>query len=220
MSILAIVLASNHLGFAMCTRFKALDASWSRDKVHPMALLGRDTAVTGPFPKGTLLLETLVGQEALGKLYLFQLSLLSQDATIEPDQVIGKPLAVGIKLNSGAERFFHGIVTGFLKTGSARVHTRYQAIVKPLLSQFGHTSDCRIFNDASQDVLGIVTKVLSQRGLTDVESGTIKDHPFRAREFCVQYRESDLNFVQRLLEEEGIYYFFRHEENKHKKTPA
>jgi len=48
-----------------------------------------------------------------------------------------------------------------------------------------------------------------------VESGAITDHPHLAREYCVQYRESDLNFVQHLLEEEGIYYFFKHEEAKH-----
>jgi type VI secretion system secreted protein VgrG len=180
-----------------------------------MALLGRDTAVTGPFPKGVLLLETLRGSEALGMPYLFDVALLSKEPAIAADDVIGKPLAVAIKLNAGGERFFHGIVTDFRKVGITRLHTRYLARLQPQLSLFDHTRDCRVFNEASQTALSIVKAVLARRGLTDVDADSIVDHTFRARELCVQYRESDRNFVQRLLEEEGIYYFFKHEEAKH-----
>jgi type VI secretion system secreted protein VgrG len=180
-----------------------------------MALLGRDTSITGPFDKGVLLLESLRGSEVLGQPYLFQLGLLSTEPTIDPDDVLGRPLAVGIKLDAGEDRFFHGIVTAFSKAGTTHLHTRYAATLRPMLSVFGDTHDCRVFNDPSQDALSIVTGVLAQRGLTDVESGTLSGNALRAREYCVQFRESDLNFVQRLLEEEGIYYYFRHEENKH-----
>ncbi len=180
-----------------------------------MALLGRDTWVTGPFPKGVLLLETLKGREELGRPYKFELGLLSKEPDLDPADVLGKPLAVCIQLNTGKERFFHGIVTGFHKGGATQLHTRYAAELRPMLSLFDFTSDCRIFNDPAQDALSIVKAVLAKRGLTNVESGSIQDHTYYAREFCVQYRESDLNFVQRLLEEEGIYYFFRHEEAKH-----
>jgi len=180
-----------------------------------MALLGRDTTVTGPFPEGVLLLETLKGKEALGWPYKFELGLLSKEPDIDPNDLLGQPLAVCIKLNTGADRLFHGIVTNFSKTGTTQLHTRYAAELKPLLSVFDETLDCRVFNDPSQDALTIIKAVLAQRGLTDVESGSIADHPFREREYCVQFRESDLHFVQRLLEEEGIYYFFEHDETKH-----
>jgi type VI secretion system secreted protein VgrG len=180
-----------------------------------MPLLGRDTSVTGPFPKGVLLLETLQGQEALGQPYKLQLGLLSQEPSLAPEDVIGKPLAVGIQLVSGEERFFHGIVTDFAKVGTTHLHTRYLVQLRSTLSLLDYTLDCRIFNEPSQDALAIITAVLAQRGFTDVESGAIKDHPYRKRDYCVQYRESDLRFVQRLLEEEGIYYFFKHEETKH-----
>ncbi len=99
--------------------------------------------------------------------------------------------------------------------GTTRLHTRYAARLNPLLSEFSYTSDCRVFNDAGQDAVSIATAVLAEDGLFDVESGSIKDHVYREREYCVQYQESDLNFVQRLLEDEGIYYFFQHEETKH-----
>jgi type VI secretion system secreted protein VgrG len=180
-----------------------------------MALLGRDTSVSGPLPKGALLLETLRGGEALGMPYVYDLALLSKDPVIAPDDVIGKTLAVGIKLNAGSERFFHGVVTDFRKVGMTRLHTRYLARLQPQLSLFDHTRDCRIFNEASQTALSIVKTVLAGRGLTDVDVDSIVDHTYRARELCVQYRESDRNFVQRLLEEEGLYYFFKHEETKH-----
>jgi type VI secretion system secreted protein VgrG len=180
-----------------------------------MPLLGRDTWVSGPLPKGVLLLETLQGREALGAPYVFELGLLSQDANIDPDDVLGMPLAVGIKLSSGKERFFHGLVTDFCKTGVTHRYTRYSAKLRPLLGEFDHTCDCRVFNDPTQDALAIVKAVLAKRGLTAVESDSIAEHAYRAREYCVQYRESDLHFVQRLLEEEGLYYFFRHEQAEH-----
>ena len=180
-----------------------------------MALLGSDTTVTGPFPAGVLLLETLSGTEELGEPYTFQLGLLSEDHNLDPDDVLGKPLAVGFKLATGDWRHFHGFVTSFAKTGTTRLHTRYSARLNPLLSEFNYTSDCRVFNEAGQDAVSIATAALAEDGLFDVESGAIKDHAYREREYCVQYQESDLHFVQRLLEEEGIYYFFRHEETKH-----
>jgi len=176
-----------------------------------MALLGQDTSVTGPFPEGVLLLETLDGKEALGRPYEFHLTLLSQDPAIDPDLVLGKPLAVRIRLDSGKDRFFHGYVEDFYKSGTTHRHTRYAAVLRPTLSKFKHTSDCCVFNDPDQDVVSIVTEVLAFRHYTDVESGSISKDELRAREYCVQYRESDLHFIQRLLEEEGIYYFFRHE---------
>jgi type VI secretion system secreted protein VgrG len=180
-----------------------------------MALLGSDTSVTGPFPKGVLLLETLAGTEALAAPFVYELGLLSEDANLDTKAVLGKPMAVGIKLATGDFRYFHGIVTSFAKSGTTRLHTRYAARLVPKLSLCDYTSECRIFNDSPQDAVSIVTAVLADRDVTTVEAGALVDHAFRAREICVQYQESDLHFVQRLLEEEGIYYFFRHTPEGH-----
>jgi type VI secretion system secreted protein VgrG len=183
-----------------------------------MALLGRDTTVNGPPPAGVLLLETLSGTEELGAPFAFQLGLLAEDPKIEPSTMLGQPLSVGLKLGTGKMRYFSGVVTTFAKTGTTRMHTRYAASLRPLLSQFGYTSDCRVFNDAGQNAVTIVTSVLGavpEKGGPELESGSIKEQVLRKREYCVQYQESDLQFVQRLLEEEGIYYFFRHASGKH-----
>jgi type VI secretion system secreted protein VgrG len=91
-------------------------------------------------------------------------------------------------------------------------HTRYVAVLNPKLTLFDYARDCRIF--FGQDAKALATDVLAQRGFTDVESGSLKGD-YRKREYCVQYRETDFNFVQRLLEEDGIYYFFKHENDKH-----
>jgi type VI secretion system secreted protein VgrG len=180
-----------------------------------MALLGRDTEVTGPFPAGVLLLETLSGSEELGEPYTFELGLLSEKSDIASHEVLGQELSVSFKLNDDSWRFFHGVVTSFAKTGTTQRHTRYAARLNPQLSELGYTSDCRIFNESGQDAVSIVTKVLTQRGLFEPEGGTLKGHVFREREYCVQYQETDLHFVQRLLEEEGIYYYYWHEQNSH-----
>jgi len=177
-----------------------------------MALLGRDTLVTGPLDEGVLLLETFQGQETLGAPYHFDLTLLSDDANIPASKVLGQSLTVHLKLDTGDWRYFNGVVTYFAKTGLAMKHTRYRLILNPKLTLFDYTRDCRIFfdNDASTHA----TEVLAQRGFSDVQSGAL-EASYRKREYTVQYRETDFNFVQRLLEEDGIYYFFKHEKDKH-----
>ena len=177
-----------------------------------MALLGRDTLISGPMPDGALLLETFQGKETLGTPYRYDLTLLAEDNDIPVDKVLGQSLTVHIKLDTGDTRFFNGIVTYFAKLGMSMRYTRYAVVLNPKLTLFDCARDCRIFFQEKSPSLA--TEVLSLRGFTDVESGSLKgDYP--KREYCVQYRETDFNFVQRLCEEEGIYYFFKHEDDKH-----
>jgi type VI secretion system secreted protein VgrG len=176
-----------------------------------MALLARDTKVTCPLPEGMLLLETLHGSEALGVSYSYSLTLLSENPRIQATDLLGQPMTVHVRLDSGEERYFGGIVSYFAKTGLSVRHTRYQAAITSRLALFEHTRDCRILFDGTAPSL--VTDVLAKRGFTDVESGSLQGG-YRNREYTVQYRESDFDFVHRLLEEEGIYYFFKHDQAK------
>jgi type VI secretion system secreted protein VgrG len=176
-----------------------------------MALLGRDTVVSGPLPEGALLLETLHGTEMLGAPYSYRVTLLSQDPAVDPDQVLGQMLTIRIKLDSGAFRYFTGIVTYFAKTGIAVQHTRYAAVLHPRFTLLDYTRDCRIYFDVKGPELA--AKLMSQYG-ADVDSNTLKDD-YRKREYLVQYRESYANFIQRLLEDEGAYYYFEHFQDKH-----
>jgi len=179
-----------------------------------MALLGRDTSVEGPFPAGVLLLESLRGEEALGKPYRFEIGLLSHSPDLDPDAILGQPLTVTITLNNNGKRFFHGLVVSFAKIGHSQRHTRYHATLRPLFGRLGDTCDCRVFNEQGQSAQSIIDKVLEKAGAKP-NWDAILGHVYRDREYCVQYRESDMHFVQRLLEEEGLHYFFRHDSGKH-----
>jgi len=195
-----------------------------------MALTQNQIWVVGP--RTDLLLETFQGREALGVPYRYDLTLLSDAHNIPVTDLLGKPLTVCIDVTPKTSpehrlRYFDGIVTYFAKVGGTIRHTRYSVVLSPTLSRLDYAHNCRIFNDASnadadpegkkatQDTLTIVKKVLAKRDVTLVDDATKNQHVGCDRRYCVQYRETDLNFIQRLLEEEGIYYYFRHEENKH-----
>jgi type VI secretion system secreted protein VgrG len=176
-----------------------------------MALLGRDTTVTGPSEDVTFLLETFQGKEALGTPYSYSLTLLSEDPNIAVTKVLGQAITVEIKLDTGDFRYFSGIVTYFAKTGLAMRHTRYAVVLNPKLTLLDYTRDCRIFFDHKAPDLA--SELLPHYGGV-IEAGKLQGS-YRMREYCVQYRESCFNFLQRLFEEEGIYYFFKHESGKH-----
>jgi type VI secretion system secreted protein VgrG len=177
-----------------------------------MALLGSDTLVMGPLPDGALLLETFHGKETLGMPYRYDLTLLSDNPNIPVGQVLGKPLTIRFTIDAVRTRFFDGIVTYFAKVGKSMNHTRYAVVLNPKLTLFDYARDCRILFDENAPTH--VKNVLALRQYTEVESGSLKSS-YSKREYCVQYRETDFNFVQRLLEEEGIYYFFKHAKGKH-----
>ncbi|MCX6637162.1 MAG: type VI secretion system tip protein VgrG, partial [Acidobacteria bacterium] len=94
--------------------------------------------------------------------------------------------------------------------------TNYKALVVPWLWLLTRTSDCRIFQEMT--VPDIIKKVFRDHGFTDFDDRLSGSH--RSWEYCVQYRETDFNFVSRLMEQEGIYYYFTHENGKHKMVLA
>lgn len=203
-----------------------------------MPLLGKDVTVIGPdnedaklLEKPLFVVESFRGREALGAPFRYDLTVLSDDRNIPAFRVLGQSLTISINLGIGF-RFFNGIVTYFAKLGFTKTHTRYALVLNPKLSRLDYARSCRIFKQASmseeegddaaplQDTLSIVTSVLLERDVAEVDNATERqgdkrNHVVRDRHYCVQYRESDLNFIQRLLEEEGIYYFFTHELGKH-----
>jgi type VI secretion system secreted protein VgrG len=118
---------------------------------------------------------------------------------------------VSIALSSGGTRHIHGIVSRFRQLGTGAALANYQAEVVPWLWMLSLSADCRIFQNMS--VPDIVTQVFSDLGYADFKLRLLEDHA--PREYCVQYRETHLDFVSRLLEEEGIFYFFEHEAQRH-----
>jgi type VI secretion system secreted protein VgrG len=158
-----------------------------------------------------LLLQGLAGTEELGRPFRYELELLSETLDVAFDQILGQNVTVGYDLPDGSTRYINGFVSRFVQTSAEGRTAKYAATVVPWLWFLTRTADCRVYQN--QTVPDIVKSVCADRGFTDLDqnlSGT-----YLPWEYCVQYRETDFNFVSRLLEHEGIYYYFRHEEGKH-----
>ena len=171
----------------------------------------RRIRVSTPLGKDALLLQRFTGEEALSTPFLFTLDMASEDDAVDPAALLRKPVCVTVVLPDGSERPIHGRVRRFVQLGRSHALTSYQAEVVPWLWFLSLSSDCRIFQQ--QSVPEIVEAVFKDHGFTDFQfrtSGT-----YAKREYCVQYRETHLDFVSRLLEEEGIFYFFEHTAEKH-----
>ncbi len=164
-----------------------------------------------PLGADKLLLHSFTGSEAISEPFHFHLNLRSEDSDIKFDDIVGKKVTFGIKMYDGDERYFNGFVRHFAQLPPEQRFGVYQAEVVPWLWFLTRATDCRIFQNKS--VPDIVQQVFEDLGFTDYElqlSGS-----YEPWEYCVQYRETAFNFISRLLEQEGIFYFFRHEEQKH-----
>jgi type VI secretion system secreted protein VgrG len=157
-----------------------------------------------------LLLESFTGEEAISRLFSFQLELWSENAAIKFEDILGQAISFGVVgLEGGQARHINGIVTSFAQLPGTFRLSRYRATVSPKIWVLTRTQNLRIFQD--KDVPEILKQVL--QGF-DVAWELHKSYP--QREYCVQYRETDFNFISRLMEEEGIFYFFRHTASGHK----
>ena len=166
---------------------------------------------TDAFPASDLQLESFSCSDGLGVLTEISASLLSPRSDLDIAAILGKPVTFEMEMRNGALRHLHGFVSRFAQTGATSRFHRYQAIVRPWLWFLTRTTDCRIFQD--QTVPEIVKTVFADHPIAVHDFKTFRD--YRKREYCVQYRESDFVFVSRLLEHEGIYYRFEHEDGKH-----
>ncbi len=161
--------------------------------------------------RNEMLLESFTGSEGISQLFSFQLELLSENRRIRFEDILGQDISFGV---SGAEegevaRCIHGIVTAFAQLPDSGRLSRYRAIVSPRIWILTRKQNCRIFQNLS--VPDILKEVLS--GI-DVAWELHESHAIR--DYCVQYRETDFNFIARLMEEEGIFYFFRFTKEAHK----
>jgi type VI secretion system secreted protein VgrG len=168
--------------------------------------------VTTPLGKDELLLEGFSGREEISRPFHFSLDLLSVNASIDPTAILRKPVSVSIKLADGSDRIIHGVAARFTQLGRTEELTSYHAEIVPWLWFLSLSRDCRIFQ--AKSVVEIIKSVLDEYG--DLEYDVRCVGSYSPREYCVQYRETDLAFVSRLMEEEGIFYFFEHSDSGHK----
>jgi len=159
-----------------------------------------------------LLLRSFTGHEGISQLFSFQLDLISQNHSINFNDIVGQEVSFCVQLAEQEDyRYFNGFVSRFIQLADDGRFARYQAEVVPWLWFLTRTSDCRVFQNKS--VPDIVQEVFTRFGFQDFENrlqGT-----YEPWDYCVQYRETAFNFVMRLLEQEGIFFFFRHEQENH-----
>ena len=151
------------------------------------------------------------GNETLSQPFKYQLELRSENNDIQYTDLLGQQVNVRLRSLRNDDRDFNGYVSQFSMSEEKGRYTYYQVTLVPALWFLKRTSDCRIFQEMS--VPDIVQQVLEQYDIVDFEFSLIAE--YRTWEYCVQYRESDFAFINRLLEQEGIYYFFRHQSGAH-----
>jgi type VI secretion system secreted protein VgrG len=167
--------------------------------------------ISGPDWAATAHCASLRISEQLSAPFLFELELISETTALSAVEALGDQVSVALEVGA-VKRYFSGLVTSLQSAGKQGENFVYRLRLRPWLWLLSRHTDCRIFQNAK--VLDIVQTVFRDRGFDAVEP-KLSRTDYVARPYTVQYRETDLNFVQRLLEEEGIYYFFRHEQGKH-----
>ncbi|WP_339742241.1 type VI secretion system tip protein TssI/VgrG [uncultured Rubinisphaera sp.] len=176
-----------------------------------------DRALTIKTPLGNdkFVAISLTGTEGISRPFQFLVDMVSEDQAIEFDKILGKSATFNAKLDDDYERNFNGIVWRFTQGAVSNIEDsilrNYQAELVPWTYFLKLNSNSRIFQEKTPPE--IVEQVFKDNGLTDYKlslKGT-----YAKQDYCVQYNETDYDFVSRMLEQYGIYYYFNHEDSKH-----
>jgi type VI secretion system secreted protein VgrG len=165
-------------------------------------------AIDTPLGKDVLLLQSLSGYEEISRLFSFELELLAPDNdSISFKNMVGQNVTLTIQLPNGTPRYINGYVSRFAQGATdERFFTHYTAQVVPWLWFLTRQADCRIFQNMSvPDIISQVFGLFTFAKFRNSLNGT-----YPKLEYCVQYRETAFNFVSRLMEEYGIFYYFDH----------
>jgi type VI secretion system secreted protein VgrG len=167
--------------------------------------------------RSKLLLVAFDCTEGLSVIDEMHATFVSQDSTIELKRMIGQPVTISLQqdnaLSSSRQRYFHGYVTAFSHVDNDGGLARYEAQIRPWLWRLSRRQDIRIFQE--QTAQAILSKVFQ-------EYGALASYEFRlskataTRSYCTQYRETDLAFALRLMQEGGLFFYFEHTKDSHK----
>lgn len=165
-------------------------------------------ALDTPLGKDVLLLQELTGYEGISRLFIYELDLLAYDNdSINFEDIVGQKVSIAIYLPDGTPRYISGYVSRFTQGETDdRLFTHYHAQVVPWLWFLTRQADCRIFQNLA--VPDIISQIFNAFGFKDFRLSLTASYP--QLEYCVQYRETSFNFVSRLMEEFGIFYYFDH----------
>ena len=175
---------------------------------------GREITISTPLGDDALLLNGFTGREAISAPFRFELELLSPASSpVAFDKLLGQAVTIKLALPGGQTRPINGVVVKLSQgprlqgTAGGATFLRYRAEIAPKFWLLTRKAQCRIFQQMT--VPDILKKVLTGLTIDDQIQGT-----FDPRDYCVQYRETDFDFASRLMEEEGIFYFFKHTDGR------
>ncbi len=169
----------------------------------------REIEIITPLGADILLLREITVTEELGRLFSINVEMGStQDISFE--KLLGQNVSIRLNFAQG-KRYFNGFVSSISQGVGEGRFARYHATIHPWLWFLTRTSDCKIFQNKT--VPDIIKEILKEHGFSDIVN-RLKGS-YRTWDYCVQYRETDFNFISRLMEQEGIYYYFMHEQGKH-----
>ena len=177
--------------------------------------------IASPLGDDAFVVLTFDGLEVLSGLFHFNLKLASKRSDITFEQLAGKNITVSLKSSDRRQRYFNGIIVAFAPAGVSEKegYSLYNAVMQPSLWLLTQCQDCRIFQDKS--VPDIIKQVLGQAALgakgvkAKIDFRLDLAGSYSAREYCVQYNESDYDFLARICENEGLFFFFEHKNGKH-----
>jgi type VI secretion system secreted protein VgrG len=167
--------------------------------------------MTSPVAGVTLQPVRLRATEGISELFEFEVEMVSSTSPIKPDDMLYKPACVTLAPKVGSPRYFHGIVREFRAGEKWQGAYGYRAVLVPRLFFAGQTEDCRMFYKTT--ALDVIQTLLTENGVTDVSTRITGSLP--KRDYVCQYNETDLTFISRLMEEEGLYYFFTFTASSH-----
>ncbi len=170
-----------------------------------------DRVILAHSPTGsdTLLFKSLSGTEQLSHLYEFEVELLSAQNNIDLKGLLGKPLTIEVRTHPATPRYLNGFITRMTLAGREEHGERYyvyRATLRPALWYLTQNRDFKIWQEKS---VPEILKTLLNDYQIPIENALT--YTYRQWGYCVQYNESDFEFISRLMEHEGIYYYFRHE---------
>lgn len=166
-----------------------------------------------PLPSHQLLFRSLSGEEKLAGLFEFDVELLSPDNRLDLKALLGQKITLELRGNPLAPRYLNGNITRMTLSGREAGGNRYyiyRAVLRPTLWYLTQNRDFRIYQEKT--VPDILTQVLGQY---QVKIDNRLSYDYRIWGYCVQYQESDFDFISRLMEHEGIYYYFTHQQDGH-----
>ncbi|HEX4595782.1 MAG TPA: type VI secretion system tip protein TssI/VgrG, partial [Bryobacteraceae bacterium] len=170
-----------------------------------------------PLDFDTLLIDSFTAVESLSRPFRFDVKLMAEvpagnPAKVVPDKLIGHSMAIEMDLHgSDKSRFLSGVVTHFTMEGLDDHFAYYHAVLVPWFTLLDYGTNCRIFQNKT--VPQIIDKIVEDRNMTAHYRSDLTG-TYTSWDYCVQYNESDFAFLSRIMEAEGIYYYFEHEKDQ------